>query len=442
MNPAIGREFHFASLLKFAFPSIIMMIFMSLYTIVDGIFISRFVGTAALSATNIVYPVINVTYAFSIMLATGGSAIVARKLGEGKPEEARRDFSLITLATVLIGVLIALAGCLFIDPLCRMLDADQALIGYCRDYLRILLLFAPASMLQLLFQIFFVTAGRPGLGLGLTIAAGLSNAILDYVLIVPCGFGIAGAALATAAGYLIPAIIGLFFFCRPSQTLHFGRPKFSWAVLAESCFNGSSEMVTNLSNAIITFLFNILMLHYIGEDGVAAVTIVLYAQFLLTALYLGFSLGVAPVISFNHGSENSTQLKRLYRICISFIAGSSLVIFLLSLLLSRGIVRIFTPDGSPVFPIALEGFWLFSLSFLFSGINIFASGMFTALSNGRISAVISFLRTFGFILLGLLFLPKMLAVTGIWLAVPFAELATLLFSVIFMWKMRSNYHYA
>lgn len=442
MNPAIGREFHFASLIRFALPTIIMMIFMSLYTIVDGIFISRFVGTDALSATNIVYPMINIVLAVAIMLATGGSAVVARKMGEGKTKSAKQSFTFIVISGTAAGAVIGLLGIVFLEPICLFLGASAALMEYCKSYLFVLLLFAPAAVLQILFQSFFVTAGRPMLGLLLTVIAGVGNAVFDYLFIVPLGMGVAGAALATAMGYLLPSAVGLIYFSVSKNALHFCRPKLDWRMLAGSCLNGSSEMVTNLSTGIITFLFNILMMRYLGENGVAAITIVIYAQFLLTALYMGFSMGVAPVISFNYGSGNTVQLQRIFRICMIFIALSSVAMYGASLLLSEYLVAIFAPVGSAVYEVASHGFWLFSLSFLFAGINIFASGMFTALSNGKVSALISFMRTFAFILVGLLLLPRFLDVDGIWLAVPFAEILTMGISVVYLKKMSGVYQYA
>lgn len=442
MNPAIGKEFHFVSLIRFALPTIIMMIFMSLYSIVDGFFVSRFIGTDALSATNIVYPVINVIIAVGIMLATGGSAVVARKLGEGRTKSARESFSLIVIAGAASGVVLSVLVITFLEPLCKMLGANAEIMDYCRDYLFLMALFAPASILQILFQSFFVTAGRPGIGLALTVLAGVANTVLDYVFIVPLQMGVSGAALATAMGYMLPAAVGLLYFIFSKNTLRFARPKADFPVLSQSCLNGSSEMVTNLSAGVITFLFNILMMKHLGSAGVASISIVLYAQFLLTALYLGFSMGVAPVISYNHGCGNFPQLKRIFKICMIFIAVSSVTVYAVSLLLSDGLVRLFAEGDPEVYTIALHGFLLFSLSFLFTGINIFASGMFTAFSNGRVSAIISFMRTFVFILLGLVFLPRLFGVDGIWLAVPFAELLTMALSIGYIKKMSGEYQYA
>lgn len=440
-NQALNRDYQFGSLLRYALPTIIMMIFMSLYTIVDGVFVSRFVGTAALSAVNIVFPVSSVIIGLAVMLATGGSAVIARKLGEGREEEARSDFSLVVLVSFIASAVIAFVGNLFLEPLCYLLGANEALIDYCVVYLRILLIFAPASVLQMLFQSFFVAAGHPGLGLGLTVLAGVSNAVLDYIFIVPFNWGIAGAALATVSGYLIPAVAGIFFFFaqRGKGSLWFVRPKWDGFMLRQSCFNGSSEMVTNLASAVITFLFNLVMMGLIGEDGVAAITIVLYGQFLFTALYLGFSMGVAPILSYNYGAARWDRLRHLFRICMVFILLSSTVIFLFAQGFAVSVVSIFAGEGTAVYPIALQGFRIFAFCYLFAGTGIFASAMYTALSDGRISAFISFLRTFGFILPCLLFLPKILLVNGVWLAVPLAEFFTFLIAVFLLvnWYRKS-----
>ncbi len=438
----LDREFSFGSLLGFALPSVIMMIFTALYTIVDGMFISRFVGEDALAAVNIVFPAICLVMAVGIMLATGGSAIVAHRMGAGDEEGARRGFTLLLLVALGVGVLFALAGLFASGGISRLLGATGRTEADCIAYLRTLLLFAPAYMLQLFFQSFFVTAGRPGLGLGLTVAAGLTNAVLDFLLIVPAGLGVVGAALATAAGYLVPAVCGVCFFAFRKRGLRLARPVWDGRMLLRACSNGSSEMVSNLAGAVITFCFNFLMLRFLGEEGVAAITIVLYAQFLLTALYLGFSMGVAPVISFNHGADNGVRLRRVYRICILFVSVSSCVVLAVSLAMSGILVSVFSPVESPVYALARHGFLLFAPSFLFAGLNIFASAFFTALNDGKTSALISFLRTFGFLLAALAALPALLNVDGVWLAVPCAEILCAVVSVYLLRRGRSRYRYA
>lgn len=438
----LNREFGFRSLLRFALPSIVMMIFMSLYTIVDGFFISRFVGSNGLSATNIVYPAVNVMIAVGVMLATGGSAVVAHKLGADDEQGARESFTFLALSTFCAGILLALAGLFLAEPIARMLGASQLLVGNSTAYLRTLLLFAPAYMLQSLFGSFFVTAGKPHLGLLLIVGAGIVNGVLDYLFMDPLGMGVTGAALATGIGYLVPAVCGVSYFLLRKQGLRFSRTRPDWRMLGRSCFNGSSEMVTNLASGVITFLFNGLMMFYAGEDGVAAITIVLYAQFLLTALYLGFSMGVAPIISYNHGAEHFDRLQKVFRNCMIFVLCSSVLVFALSLTLSGAIVSIFASPGSTVYDMAWHGFLLFSPTFLFAGLNIFSSAHFTALSDGKTSAIISFARTFVFILLGLLILPYAMGVDGVWLAVPFAEALAVLLSLAFLRQKRKLFQYA
>ena len=441
MSNSIAKDFKFFSLLRFALPTMVMMIFMSLYSIVDGIFISRLLGTNALSAANIVYPVISIVFAVGIMLSTGGSALIAKKLGEGKDREAREDFSFLTLISFLFGIAILLVGNIFIEPIVRALGSTDALLPYCVDYLSVSLLLAPAAMLQMMFQTFFVTAGKPLIGLMLTISGGVANMILDYLFMGPFNMGISGAALATGIGELIPAVIGLFYFLFTRHSLYLTKPVVRFQVLKESCFNGSSEMVTNLSTAVVTYLFNITMLKFLGEPGVAAITIVLYGQFLFNALYMGFSMGVAPVISYNHGSQNLPLLKRIFKICIGFISISSILITIMALVSSPVIVEIFTPIGSATYDIAKTGFFLFSINYIFAGINIYSSSMFTAFSDGKVSALISFVRTFVLIVLNILLLPYLIGVNGVWLSVPAAEFMTLFLSVYLFYKKRDVYHY-
>lgn len=443
MNNSLGRDFGAGSLLKFTFPTIVMMLFMSLYTMVDGLFVSRFVNTTALSAVNIVYPVISVVIGIGVMLATGGSAVIAMRMGEGKEEEARKNFSLLLLTGLLTGLFLTGAGLLFSGPLLRLLGAGEGqLYRLCRDYIMWLVPFVPCSIVMMLFQTLFVTAGRPHLGLTVTILGGISNMVLDYIFIVPLQMGIAGAALATGIGYSIPALFGLLYFTfQRKGALYFVRPAFNGRFLLHSCGNGSSEMVTNLSMAVTTFLFNSRMMKFAGPDGVAAITIVLYAQYLLTAVYMGYSAGTAPVFSYQFGAGNWEQLKKLFRISMGFLAACSLLTFLLAMAFAGQIVLVFAARGSQVYELGLYGFRLFSASFLFSGFSIFASSFFTALSDGRVSAAISFLRTFVFLVLALLLLPFLLGMDGVWLAVPAAEVLGVMVSAFFLYRKRKKYHY-
>ena len=436
MSQSISQKFTPISLLKFALPSMVMMMFMSCYTIVDGIFISRYLGSEALSAANIVYPVFNLLLAVGIMFATGGSAVVSKKLGEGKKEEAMEDFSFLTAVGVALSVLLMIATLLFHNQISLFLGSSERILDYCNAYLIYLVLFAPACMLQSLYQSFFVTAGKPRLGLVLTVIAGLANAFFDYFFLAVCGMEIEGAAIATGIGQMIPAVVGTVYFFFFKGEFHF-----HGATLKQSCFNGSSEMVSNLANAIITYLFNIILMRIAGENGVAAITIILYAQFLFNSLYLGFSIGVAPVIGFQYGAKNRDQLKSLYKICNCFVIASSVVIAFFSWLLSDGIASIFVQDRGETYVMASEGLRIFALSFLFSGFNIFSSSLFTALSDGKTSAIISFGRTCVFIILSLMILPNILGLTGVWLAIPVAEFLAVFVSVYYQWTKRKKYGY-
>ncbi len=413
MSQSLAKDFNFHSLLKFAFPSIIMMIFMSLYSIVDGFFIAQYVDSMALSAANIVYPAVSILLAVGIMFGTGGSAVVAAKIGQEKQEEANRNFSALTLTTLIIGILGAVLGNLFCRQICSLLGATPVLMDYGTAYLRTILSFAPVCLLQALFQSFFVTAGRPGLGLSLTVSAGITNMLLDYLFVVPLHLGVAG----------------ILYFTFARKGLRFTRPEFSKGLLSTSCFNGSSEMVSNLSAAVVTYLFNMLMLKFEGEIGVAAITAILYGQFLFVALYLGYSIGVAPVFSFNYGSRNKQRLIRLYRISIRFVVVSSVIIALVAAFGSPVISAVFMQKGTYGFELTRHGGYLFSIAYLFCGTNIVASGIFTALSDGKTSALISFLRTFVFIVLSALLLPLVLGTNGVWLSIPVAEFLTLFISV-------------
>lgn len=441
MKNSIEREFNFVTLLKFALPTIIMMVVSSLYSIVDSIFVSRIVGVDALSALNIVFPVISIIIALAVMLGTGGSAIIARQLGEKQPDKAKNSFTFIVIVGVVLGAIVMAIGLIFIKPIIYGLGSSELLYAYCYEYLRAFLFFTIPYILQLLFQAFFVTAGKPTLGMVLTITAGVANVILDYVFVAVFDFGVQGAAVATGMGSLIPAVVGILYFSRNAGTLRFVKPSWDSKVLKETCSNGSSEMVTNLAVAVTTFLFNIILMKYLGADGVAAVTIMLYVQFLLTAIFIGFSLGVGPVISYNYGAQNNKQLYKIYGICQKFVLICSVVMYLISTIFASLLITIFTAKGTNVYIIAQHGFKIFSISFLFAGINIFASALFTALSNGKVSAMISFMRTFVFIVISLFVFPKWFSVDGIWMAIPFAEVMTMIVSGWFLIKRREDYGY-
>ena len=430
-NP-LSQDFNLVSLLCFAFPTMLTMLFMGFYTMVDTIFVARFVNTNALSALNMVCPVLNLIVGLGTMLATGGSAIIAGKLGAGKKQRAAQDFTLLIATGFLLGLLIAALGIAFLDNIIWGLGANAVLFPYCKEYLFILLLFAPANMLQVLFQNLLVTAGHPPIGMLLGISAGAVNILLDYLLMVPLQMGIQGAALGTGIGYLLPASIGALFFAFSKGSLHFCRPVLDLAVLTKSCSNGVSELVSQSATAVTTVLFNRTMMGMLGEQGVAAITIIIYTQFLLSTLFIGFSIGVAPVLSYHYGKKSNWRLKHLFLICAMFITLFSMFVFGAAFIFAPDLIGLFAAPETAVYEIAREGFSIFSVSFLFCGWNIFVSAAFTALSNGKSSAILSFLRTFGLITVFLLTLPKLLGVVGVWLAVPLAECFTVIVSMVLL----------
>ena len=441
MQNDISKEFTLSSLIKFTLPTMVMLVFVATYTIVDGIFVSRYVGTTALSAMNIVFPLINILIGLGVMLGTGGSAIIGRRLGEGNEDEARSAFTLITAFAIVTGLIISILCLIFIRPLSLFLGADENLLPYCVKYGSVMMAFYTLSVVQTLFQTLFVTAGKPNLGLWLNVGAGIANIIFDYIFIVLLDMGVVGAAWGTVSGFVVGGVPALFYFAKPRTVLYFVKPKWNGITIAHTLLNGSSEMVTSGAMAVTTFLFNLSMMKLLGEDGVAAITIVLYAQFLFTSAYLGFAGGAAPVFSYNYGNRNIPQLQRLFKMCLGIILVSSIVCFGFSYLAAVPTISIFTSPETNTYAITLHGYKIFVWNFLFAGINIFASSFFTALSNGKVSAMISFLRTFVFVAGSILLLPKFLGINGIWLAIPVAEAITVLVAVFFLALNRKYYHY-
>ena len=428
----LGRHFTLKSLLRFAAPSIGMMIIISLYTVTDGIFIGRYAGSNALAASNIVYPAINLVLGLAIMLASGGSALVAKNLGEGEPEAARRRFTMLTIATAVFSGVLALLAFAAGDSLLFLLGSSAELLNDCRSYLYALLPFFPFAALMILFNAFFIADGRPSQGFIVSVLAGLTNAGLDYLFLAHLDFGVMGAGLATGLADVLAAAIGLIYFQRYSRVLHFARPRMEWSALGQAMYNGSSELVTQLSVGITTFLFNILTFRYAGADGVAAISVILYAEMLLTAVYMGFTNGVAPIFSYRFGARDFKELRRLVRLSLTIIAGGALLSFSLSHLLAEPLVSLFLPQGGHVYELTRQGFALFSFTFLLCGFNLFVSGFFTAISDGRTSALMSFARNLLGIVFFLLTLPRMFGLSGVWLAVPAADVTALLFGIILL----------
>ena len=429
------------NILSFAVPTIAMSLFMSFYTMVDGLFVSNLIGSSALSAINLTAPVIQLVTAVSTMLATGGSAVIMKKMGEGKRREAREDFTLLILVNVLAGAAMCALGDLITGRLFGAMDLSPEAAGYCVDYLSRYLLFTVPILLMNNFTLYMIASEKAGLSLLCTVAGGVLNIVLDYVFIAVCGLGIGGAAIATGLGYSVTAAAGLFVFSRKKSLLHFTRPALRPRVLLDAASNGCSEMATALVTGIVTMMFNWTMLRYVGEDGVAAVTIIMYVLMFASSLYTGYSYGVAPMLSYYWGERNHEKLKKLVSVSLRIILVISLTTAAFSYAATEPLVSIFARPDDPVYGLAVAGNRLCTLALLFIGFNIFASGMFTALSNGVVSAVLAFSRSFVFMLLTMLTLPALLGVAGVWLATPAAELMALALSAWMFFRYRGRYQY-
>lgn len=438
----IAKEFNLKSLLKFALPTVAMMVLLNLYTMVDGIFVTRFIGTNAASSINIIWPFVNLTMGIGIMLATGGTAVVAKKLGENKEKEALSDFTFLSIVGLIISIIIAVFGLIFLEDIALILGATPILLEGACVYGFYWILLTPLTIMKSIFEYFFVTAGRPKLGLLTSVMGGLTNVVLDYLLIVVLEFGIGGASLASVMSELLPCVIGFIFYCNKKNTIHFTKPTCHLRTLFKSCSIGFSEMITNVSTGIITFLFNIALLHYAGEDGVAAICIIIYIDALMIGLCLGFTTGVAPVISYNYGSKNLSQIRRLIRYCLTLMGIFSLAAFLLIEAASPLLIGIFVDAGTHVYNIGLIGLRIYALGFVLKGFNTFIAGMFAAFSNGPVSALLSFLKNLALPAAGILLLPSVLELTGIWMAVPTAEAITFIVAVILFFAFSKRYGYS
>lgn len=443
MRIQLSDHFSYKRLLRFVLPSILMIICTSVYSIVDGFFISNFVGKTPFAAINLIYPVLMAVGTLGFMAGTGGSAIVSKTLGEGKPEKANQYFSLLVYATLAFSILISVVGFIFIRPIAIVLGADGVLLDDCVLYARILFCSMPAFILQYLFQSFFIAAEKPGLSLKLNIIAGLTNAVLDYLLIAVFPFGLAGAAAATAAGQLIGGIFPIIYFARKNDSpLRLTKAKFNGRVLASACANGSSEMVTNLSASVVSILYNFQLMSIAGENGVAAYGVIMYVNIIFMAIFLGYSIGSAPIVSYHYGAENHTELKSMFRKSLILLTVSGVILVVLSELVARPLVMIFTSYDPELLDMTASGFQLYALAFLPMGFNVWGSAFFTALNNGAVSACISFLRTLVFQIIVVLTLLILLGIDGIWLSIVAAELLSLAVTVSFLLVKRKRYQYA
>lgn len=443
MNIQLSEHFTYKKLLQFVLPSIVMMIFTSIYSIVDGLFVSNFVGKTAFSSLNLIYPLLMGLGSLGFMIGTGGSAVIGIALGEQRKEDANRYFSMLVYVTILGGIFLSCLGLIFIRPIALAMGATDNLLGDCLTYGRILLVSLTAFMLQNVFQSFFVTAEKPQLGLAISVISGVTNFILDYLFIVVLKMGIAGAAAATAMGQVLGAVFPVIYFIRQNNSLlQLVRTRFEGRVLLRACANGSSELMTNLSSSLVNILYNIQLLKFVGEDGVAAYGVIMYAAFIFAAIFFGYSIGSAPLISYHCGAGNSCELKNLFRKSLTLISIWGILLTLLAELFSAPLSGIFVRYDAELLNLTCRGFRIFAIVFLIMGLNVFGSSFFTALGNGAVSALISFLRTLVFQILAIFTLPVFLDVDGIWLSMMAAELLTLVVTIGFFVKMRGRYHYA
>ena len=429
------------NIVKFAVPTIAMTVFMSFYTMVDGLFVSNLIGTDALSAINLTAPVIQLVTAVSTMLATGGSAVIMKKMGEQKTDEAKEDFTFLIIVNVIVGLVMCAAGYLAMDFIFAGMNLSPAVEGYCVEYLSRYLIFTVPILLMNNFTLYMIASEKAVLSLICSVTGGILNMALDYVFIAGLDMGIGGAAVATGLGYSVTAVAGLFVFSRKKSLLHFKKPVFRIRVLGSAASNGCSEMATALVTGIVTMMFNWTMLHYVGEDGVAAVTIIMYVLMFASSLYTGYSYGVAPMLSFYYGEQNREKLKKLVGLSMKVIAMISVITAAASFVMTRPLVSVFARTDNPVYDLAVTGNRICTAALFFIGFNIFASGMFTALSNGIVSAVLAFSRSFVFMLITMIVLPLLLGVNGIWLATPAAELMALGLSFFMLLKYRKRYGY-
>lgn len=440
MQIQLSDHFTYKKLLRFTLPSIVMMIFTSIYGVVDGFFVSNFVGKTPFAAVNFIFPVLMIFGAIGAMFGSGGSALIAKTLGEEKTEKAIQLFSLLVYLSAASGVVLGLIALLILRPIAGALGAEGELLEYCVIYGRMILLALPALMLQYEFQSFFVTAEKPQLGLAVTIAAGVTNMVLDALLIAVFRLGITGAALATALSQYVGAIVPLLYFARKNTSLlRLTKTKWDGASVLRTCTNGSSEFLSNISMSVVGMLYNVQLMKYAGENGVAAYGTLMYVSMIFIAIFIGYSVGTAPVIGFHFGAGNRTELKSLLQKSLAIIGVCSAAMLIASEVLAKPLSLIFVGYDSELLEITLRGFVIFSFSFLFSGIPIFGSSFFTALNNGFVSAIIAFLRTVVFQIAAVLILPIFWDLDGIWASIVVAELAAAFITVLLWMGNRKKY---
>ncbi len=443
MKIQLSEHFTYKKLLRFVFPSIVMMVFTSIYGVVDGLFVSNYVGKTAFAAVNLIMPLLMGISALGFMVGTGGSAIVAKTLGEGRQKEANEYFSMLVYVTLAGGILFSFLGFLFVPYVASALGAEGELLRNSVLYARICLFSLPAFMLQNVFQSFFVAAEKPKLGLYVIITSGVTNMVLDFLFIGVLGLGLPGAALATVCGECIGGLFPVFYFARKnSSLLRLGKTHFNGKILLKTCTNGSSELMTNLSSSLVNSLYNIQLMNLAGEDGVAAFGAIMYINFIFTAIFFGYSIGSAPLVSYHYGAGNHGELKNLFRKSLSLVTVWGVLLVIVSHLLATPLATLFVGYDAGLFELTRHGLAIYCTVYLLNGFNIFGSAFFTALNNGLLSAAISFLRTLVFQISMVLLLPILWGIDGIWWAVTVAELLTLCVTVTFFIKQRHRYHYA
>ncbi len=438
----MSKHFSTSALLRFTLPTIAMMIFTSCYTIVDGFFVSNYAGKTALAAVNLILPPVMMLASFGMMIGTGGSALVAKTLGEGDEARARRHFSLLVIFAFVLGSVLAVGGWFFMEPTAAVLGATGQMAKDATLYGRMMMISMPFFILQYAFQSFFVTAGRPKYGFLVIVVAGVTNILLDFLFVGLFGWGLPGAALATNIGELIGGGIPLVYFARKRSTpLYFVRPHLRWPVIGKACANGSSEMVTNIAMSMVGILYNWQLLRFIGEDGVAAYGVIMYTAMVFAAVFMGYSIGSSPLMSFQYGAGNHTEMRSLLLKSLGMIAIASVVMFLLGQELAGPLSAIFVSYDADLLELTTKAYRLYALCFLFMGFAIYASAFFTALNNGLVSATISFLRTLVFQVAAVIVLPMIFGIDGIWLSVMVGDALTCLVAATFMIALSGRYGY-
>lgn len=442
MKISLSDHFTYRKLLKFVAPSAVMMMFTSIYGVVDGLFVSNYVGKVPFAAINLVMPFIMILGGIGFMIGTGGSALVSKTLGEGDRKKANRYFTMMIYLSLICGVAASVIGFVFIRPISYLLGATDTMIGDCVEYGRMIFLFTTAFMMQNVFQSFLVTAEKPRLGLLATVGAGVTNMALDAWFIVGLGWGVKGAALATGISQTVGGILPLIYFLRPnSSLLKITRTKLEGRPVFLAVTNGSSELMSNISASVVSMIYNFQLMKFAGEDGVAAYGVLMYVQFVFIALFIGYAIGSAPIIGYHYGAINHSELKNMLKKSIIIMSISGVIMTLLAQALALPIAKVFVGYDEGLFDMTVHAFRVFSFSFILAGINIFASSFFTALNNGAVSAAISFLRTLIFQSTAVIVLPMIWELDGIWLSITVAEVFALIISVTFLAAKRKKYNY-